>query len=321
MGPDRLLASPRLTVAGFAALGAGVCAALAWPALAAWLIAAPLAVLALNLSAALWVFPRLRRGGLGLFHWCLLTCLLLVAWGRLTHFDGHVYIADGQEFDPAAVETDSRGPWHGDGLRRLAFLQGPYTVTYAPGVHRRHTNSRVELPGEGQWREVGDDTPLVLDGYRFYTTANKGFAPVLTWTAAGAAPVTGAIMLPSYPANEGQQVHHWKAPGGAAWSLALRTRPLDEANAWTLAPATMTDSVLVAELAGQRHELRPGQEVATAAGVLRYELLAGWMGYRIFYDPTLVPLLCMALLGVAGLAWHLWQRVERLEPALPGAPA
>lgn len=320
MRPDHLLASTRLTSAACVALGVAVAAALAWPEASAWLITTPLAVLALNLAAALRVFPRLRRGGLGLFHFCLLACLLLVAWGRLTHFDGHVHIADGQEFDPAAVEVDSRGPWHGDGLQRLAFLQGPFTVTYAPGVQRKHTTSQVELRGEQQWREIGDDTPLVLEGYRFYTTPNKGFAPVLTWTAAGAAPVTGVVMLPSYPVNDWQQVHHWTAPGGAVWSLALRTKPIDEVNAWTLAPAT-TNSVLVAEIAGQRHELRPGDEVRTAAGVLRYDSLAGWMGYRIFYDPTLIPLLWISLLGVGGLAWHLWKRVERLAPALQGVAA
>ena len=115
-------------------------------------------------------------------------------------------------------------------------------------------------------------------------------------------------------------MHHWTAPGGAAWSFALRTRPVDEAKAWTLAPAT-TDSVLVAQIGEQRHELRPGEEVRTAAGVLRYDFLAGWMGYRIFHDPTLMPLLWISLLGVAGLAWHLWQRVERLAPGLRGAPA
>jgi cytochrome c biogenesis protein len=297
-----------------------VVAAQIWPQASAGLIAAPLAVLALNLACALWVFPRLRRGGLGLFHFSLLACLLLVAGGRLTHFDGHVYIADGQEFDPAAVEIDSRGPWHGDGIRRLAFLQGSFTVTYAPGVKRKHTNSQVALPGEPQWRAVNDDTPLVLGGYRFYVTPNKGFAPLLTWSAAGAAPVTGAVMLPSYPVNDWQQVHHWTAPGGAVWNLALRTRPLDEVNAWTLAPAT-TASVLVAESAGQRHELRPGEEVRTATGVLRYESLAGWMGYRIFYDPTLFPLLGISLLGVAGLAWHLWLRMGRPAPVPQGAAA
>ena len=86
-------------------------------------------------------------------------------------------------------------------------------------------------------------------------------------------------------------------------------------------PATTPDSVLVAELDGRRHELLPGAEVRTAAGVLRYDGLAGWMGYRIFHDPTIMPLLFLSLLGVAGLAWHLWKRSSRLAPALQASAA
>ena len=321
MAPERLLGSPRLTVAGCVALGAAVAAAQAWPEHADWLIAAPLAMLASNLAAALWVVPRLRRGGLGLFHCCLLACILLLAWGRLTHFDGHVYLVDGQEFDPAAVETHARGPWHGDALQRVAFRQGPFSVSYAPGVKRRHTTSLVALPGERQWSAIGDDTPLLLEGYRIYTTSNKGYAPILTWTPDGGTPVTGAVMLPSFPLNDWQQVHKWTAPGGGEWNFALRVPEVDETRAWTLSPATTTESVLVAEIQDQRHELRPGEQVRAGAGVLRYDWVSGWMGYRIFHDPTIMPLLFISLLGVTGLAWHLWKRTGALAPALHTATA
>lgn len=309
------LASPRLTIAGFALLGAGVFAAQSLAGASVWLIAAPLVLLALNLAAALWLLPRLRRGGLGLFHFCLLGFLLLVAFGRLTHFDGHLSIVDGQEFDPAAVEIDSKGPWHGDGLRRLAFRQGPWTVGYATGVRREKTHSNVALPGEAgeHWETVGDDTPLALDGYRFYTTHNKGFAPILTWIRPGQEPITGAVMLPSYPANDWQQVQRWTAPGGEHWQFALRTPPVVDQAPWRL-EAGQTPSVLIAEAGGRRFELRPGEQVQTAAGTLRYEWLAGWMGYRIFYDPTLIPLFALSLIGVAGLAWHLWGHRARLLP-------
>jgi hypothetical protein len=64
----------------------------------------------------------------------------------------------------------------------------------------------------------------------------------------------------------------------------------------------------VVELQGQRFELRPGDEARIGAGTLRYERLLGWMGYRIHHDPMLVPLFWLALLGIAGLAWHLWPR-------------
>jgi hypothetical protein len=308
MRPDRLLASPRLTIAGFILLAAGVLASQWLVSASVWLIAGPLFLLALNLSAALWQLPRLRHRGLGVFHFCLLGCLLLLAVGRLTHFDGRLPVVDGQEFDPAAVETVARGPWHADGYLHLAFKQGPFTVNYAPGVRRERTTSLVALGQEGalRWQEIGDDTPLKLDGYRFYTTSNKGFAPILTWSRPGQTPVTGAVMLPSYPANDWQQAHKWAAPRGPEWQFWLRPAlAVDETIPWTLDPRR-TDSVLIAEANGQRFELRPGEEARTESGALRYEWLAGWMGYRIFYDPTLLPLLVLSVLGVLGMAQHLW---------------
>lgn len=317
-----LLASTRLSVAGFLLLAAGVATA-QWHADAAvWLITAPLLLLAANLAAALVRSPRLRRGGLGLFHVCLLAFLLLAAWGRLTHLDAHLNIAGGQDYEAEAVEVDAAGPWHGDGLRRIAFRQGPFTVRYAPGVKREHTTSLVAAGSEpgAPWQAIGDDTPLKIDGYRFYTTSNKGYAPVLTWTPAGGAPITGAVMLPSYPVNDWQQLHDWQAPGGRHWKFWLRVDDVPAETAWTLDPAH-TASVLVAESDGQRFELKPGEQAQTVQGTLRYEWLSGWMGYRIFYDPTLLPLLGVALLGVAGLAWHLWARLLQPLPASGALPA
>ncbi len=305
--PLTLLAAPRLTVAGFVVL-----AVLA--ATAQWLVALPLVLLAGNLAAALWVSPRLRRGGLGVFHVCLLACMLLVAWGRLTHFDGRLTIVEGQEFDIEAVSTESRGPWHGDGLRDLRFRQGPFTVNYAPGVRREHTRSAVHLP-DGRVEVVGDGTALIAAGYRFYTTHNKGFAPVLTWTPDGGVPVTGAVMLPSYPMNDWQQVQKW-----GAWHFSLRLQPVAEGVAWTLDPA-QSQAVLVAEAAGRHFELKAGESARIPGGTLRYEWLTGWMGYRIFHDPTLVPLLALSVLGVLGLAWHLWARGLRWPSAKEGVPA
>jgi hypothetical protein len=303
---SRAAASPRVTFAGFAFLAVAVAANLVVPNPVAWSVAGALVTLAINLAASLHQVPRLRRGGLGVFHFSLLACLLLLAIGRLMHFDGRMAIVDGQQFDPRAVETTSRGPWHGDTYRELRFEQGWFSVAYAPGVRRERTTSMIAVPGGAEpWQAVGDDTPLKLDGYRFYTTHNKGFAPVLTWSSRGQAPVTGAVMLPSYPMNDWQQVHRWESPGGPEWRFWLRVPAVDETGPWSLEPRR-TNAVLIAEAGGHRFELHPGEEARTQAGTLRYEWLAGWMGYRIFYDPTLIPLLLLAVLGVMGLAQHLW---------------
>jgi hypothetical protein len=163
------LSSPALTIAGFALLAlvllAGV-APEAWPAAPVVLC---LAVLALNLAAAMATRPRLRRGGLGLFHLALLVLLLLAGWGRLTHLDGRIEIGEGAAFDPAQISARRTGRWHADRLGAVHFTQGRIQVDYAPGLKRGHTRSEAVLP-EGTVQVVGDDTPLVLEGYRFYTT-------------------------------------------------------------------------------------------------------------------------------------------------------
>lgn len=317
----RQLASTRLTMAGFGLLGAGTLASYNLPHAPAAFMVAPLALLALNLAAAIVLRPSLRTGGLGVFHVALLACLLLVGWGRLTHMDGRVEVTEGVPLDPSQVEVTGAGPWNDQGWRQAEFLQGAWQVDYAPGLRRGHTRSEVWLPGEATPRVVGDDTPLVLGGYRFYTTPNKGFAPVIGWQPDGAEAVLGALHMPSYPANDWNQQHAWTAPDGQELKFWLRiAQAVPERAAWTLAARTVP-AVLVVETGGQRHELRPGDAVRLPGATLRYERLAGWMGYRIFFDPTLMPLLALALAGIAGLAWHLWGRAARLLPLAEEAAA
>lgn len=318
----RTLASNRLMMAGFALLAVGTIASSQLAGVPAGAIVAPLALLALNLLAAIAVRPALRRGGLGVFHVCLLALMFLAGWGRLVHFDAWVEVTEGTLLDPAQVGVIAAGPWHGDAWRRLAFQQGLWEVDYAPRVWRTHTRSQVWLPGERTPLVVGDDTPLVLDGYRFYTTSNKGFAPVISWRPAGAESLTGVLHMPSYPALEWKQEQRWKVPDGRELRFWLRVGArVPQDAAWTLAPRS-TPAVLVASLDGARHELRPGEAVQLPGASLRFERLNGWMGYRIFYDPTLIPMLLVALAGVAGLARHLWQRTGALAPAAAeGVPA
>ena len=311
----RRLAGTRLMLAGCAWLGgalafAGPLESMAWP-----VITAPLLFLGVNLAAAIATSRALRRGGLAVFHVALLALMIVAGVGRLLHLDARVEITQGGAFDPAQLDVHGRGPLHPDGLARIAFVQGPYTTEYAPGVKRGHTRSEITLAANasqpGSTRVVGDDDPLDIDGYLFYTTHNKGFAPIVTWTAHGAAPQTGALHMPSYPLFEHRQQLDWTPPGGTPLRIWLVTQtPLDGAAAWTLDPAH-TASRLVVHADGQRSELAPGEEVRLAQGVLRYERLAGWMGYRVFYDPTLRWLLVLAATAAIGLAWHLAARLGR----------
>jgi cytochrome c biogenesis protein len=318
------LASTRLTLAALAALFAVLAVQVTAIELSAGPLITLLALLAVNLAAALVVHPRLRRErALLVFHLALLALLALAAIGRLTFFDGHVEVLEGAAFDPDAVVVDGAGPLHRNRLRAVRFVQGPFEVDYAPGVRRSFTRNRVVAfdGGAPQERLIGDDVPLVAAGYRFYTTHNKGRAVVLTFTAPGRPPLTGALHFPSYPLFDWKQDAAWSAPDRTALKLWLHADDWRERDAaWTLR-STPEGATLVVEATGARHELRVGESLALAGGTLRFDSVRGWMGYRIFFDPTLPWLLGAASIAALALAWFYFARGSRCRAPACAAEA
>ncbi len=311
------LASTRLTLLGMVGLAIGAGLSYDNPEhVSVWALAAPLAFLALNLFAAILTQPGInRRPGLLLFHLGLLAICVLAAVGRLSLFEGRVEMTEGSAFDHREVIDVKQGPWHRYRLDRITFIQGPYTVSYAPGLKRGPTRSHVLVPdGKGGWREevVGDDTPLILDGYRFYTSFNKGFGVIVSWIPEAGEAVTGTIHMPSYPLFDYKQSNDWITPAGQELKLWLRLDTgIDEEAAWTL-DGRNASGVLVVNDGEWRVELAPGEQVVLPGGALRYDSLTTWMGYKIFYDPTLRWLFYAAMAAVLGLSWHYWRKFERM---------
>jgi cytochrome c biogenesis protein len=274
-------------------------------------LGAALALLCLNLFAALVVHPAFRsRLPLLVAHLALLALVVLVAVGRLTAMDGRFELTQGASFDGTLLES-SAGPWHRDGLARLAFVHEGFDIDYAPGRRRGATRNRVRWLGEDgtpQEAIIGDHRPLVLDGYRIYTSPNKGFAPLISWRPHQGAAITGAVHLPSYPMHELRQSREWLLPDGrAVWVMLQFNQNLidpDTVSAFRLPQ----EHRLVVRLGGARAELLPGGTVALDGGTLVYEGLRTWMGYRVSYDPTLPWLLASSLLATLALAWHYAQR-------------
>jgi len=282
----------------------------------AWLFVGPSIVLllAVNLISAIISNPRInRRGGLLVFHLGLLSIVVLAAIGRLTHMDGRVEIIAGAEFSPELVTDVHSGPLHSGALADVKFVQGPFTVEYRAQMMRGLTHSQVALPdNEGGWREavVGDDRPLLIEGYRFYTTFNKGFAPILSWTSHdGRVSETGAVHMPSYPLFDFKQSNSWTPQGGDEIKFWLQLETgLTAEEAWVLDGRRATGT-LVVNVSDERTELLPGQSVKMASGTLRYERLTTWMGYKLFYDPTLQWMFLAAFITIAGLSAHLWRKL------------
>ncbi|WP_227816814.1 cytochrome c biogenesis protein ResB [Nitrogeniibacter aestuarii] len=307
-----LLASLRLTLGLLLLLLAGTVLAYTVEAARVWGIVVPLVALAVNLMAAIAVNTRFRRQtALLAFHLSLLALIALVAIGRLTALGGHTELTVGGEFDGRLVETRA-GPWHHGALADVRFTNMGFEIDYAPGLRRGQTRNRVQWTDrDGHRREaqIGDQTPLTLEGYRFYTSFNKGFAPLLAWRLDARPWVHGAVHLPAYPLHADAQMQDW-VPPGADRPIHLRL-VLEEA----VIDATREDGFrlpesprLVVRDGNQRHELRPGEVAVLASGQLRFDGLTSWMGYTVFYDWTLPWLGAAAVVAIFSLGFHFWRK-------------
>ena len=281
------------------------------PGIATWALVGPLLAFAVNLAAAVVTNPVFRRQTfLLVFHLALIAVILLAATGRLTYLKGQLELADGEVFDGQLTQEES-GPWHPRHLDALRFSNEGFTVEYAKGVRRGSTRNRVawtDANGQVHSEVIGDQDALILAGYRFYTSFNKGFAPAFVWyPATGAPPVMGTVHLPAYPLHEYKQSLEWLPPGSKTplWvMLQFDEVILDpERPSEFRLPSTHKMVVRAGE---QRQELKPGEIMRLADGVLVYDGLRSWMGYTVFYDFTLPWLLAAGVLAVLSLGAHFW---------------
>ena len=322
------LGSPRLTLVLLPLLAVAVIA-VAWEAgPPSATLAAPLGALAANLAGAIATRAAFRRQpALLAFHLALLAVVVIAAAGRLTYLKGTVELSEGEEF-AGALHSEERGPLHMGALERAAFVNLGFTVDYEPGVKRARTANRVgfrDADGNSRDTVIGDDAPLKIAGYRFYTTSNKGFAPDLVWTPRAGASQRGTIHMPSFPAALERQQLAWSPPGSTVvldTRLDIEERVVDIEGRWQLqAPAR---HVLVVQAGSERATLRPGESHRFAEGTLHYVGLRLWMGYAVSHDWTIPWMLASALLAAAALAWHYVERFRQQSwraPAAEGARA
>lgn len=260
-----------------------------------------------NLVAALATHPAFRRAtALTVFHLCLLAVAVLAALGQVSRLRGSVEVTEGEDFHRSRGDFEA-GALHWDRLDDVTFRNEGFTIQYAPGLKRGATRNRVswlEEGGRGE-AEIGDQAPLVVDGYRFYTTFNKGFAPVFAWhPAGGGVPHEGILHFPSFPLNRDHQQGTLEVAGAGKLDAALiiEEELLDPAVAGEFRKPER-HKVRVA-LAGATAELRPGDALETPGGRLVYMGLRTWMGYQVFADWTLPWLVAAACGAVGSLLAH-----------------
>lgn len=311
----RKLGSLKLTVLILVALGIGVLLTYRVVVETIWPVVVPLGLCAVNLMAAIATRPIFRRQLplLG-FHLALLLIIILAGIGRLTYLKGQVELVEGQEFDGTLTKQVS-GPWHRNNYAQLHFVNEGYTIDYETGVRRGLTQNKVRYLNENglaQVATIGDTVPLILNGYRFYTSFNKGFAPVFLWHSSltpGTQPVLGSVNLPAYPIHEYRQALEWVLPGTdiTAWTMLQ----FDEV---ILDPEKPSEFRLPAKykvivrIGDERRELQPGDAIDLPQGRLVFDGLRSWMGYTVFYDWTLHWLLAACVLAVLSMSWHFWRK-------------
>ncbi len=304
----RRLASAKLAFAGMSALVLAVLYSYFNQSASLYIIALPLMLLALNLLAAIVFNTRIRgNAGLLLFHIALLAIAVLSALTQLTHMQGRIEIASGQFFEANNMVITRQGPLHStDSMESIIFRQGGFEIDYAAGLRRGETRSSVIT--DDSHKTVGDNVPLVVDGYRFYTTSNKGYAAVIAWQDRDSLQY-GVINFPSFPLYSWKQENSWLAPDGS--QLHFKFMPatqVDEGGNWRFSSEQLTGELMIRLEDGTETVLLQGESIRIGKHRLTFETMTTWMGYSIFYNPWLNAFLVFAMLGVVGLGLHYYQR-------------
>jgi hypothetical protein len=310
----KMLASPRLTVAFFLLMAAAALGAAHNPEYITAIVLTPLILLLLNLSAAIVSNARFRADlPLLLFHLALLAFLALLLTARLCYFDGGVKLRAGSLFNGEYLSAQ-QGLLHGDGAQRLKFANDGMTEHAKPGGFPTTFNRLRwwDSTGKPHLSEIGNDRPLVLNGYRIYASNLRGFEPIFRWQPKVGEEEMGTVQLPytfsgDFPAGSSVTL-----PGGSdAWAQLLSEESIDFQGTRDDLGAKALKHHLVLRVQGNRYELQPGKAVDLPGGRLTYVELGTWMGYRVTFDPTPPWLAASVFLCVVSLIWfyaRLWRR-------------
>ena len=311
----KLLSSLRVTLVGLVWMGLGLVADQNHWVAGVWAITPPLSLLVLNLAVAMFVDRRFHRQPmLFAFHLCLLLIAGLAGYGQMVTHEYRLLLAESQSFESGMLVTVRGGPVEPPALAEGFMRQGNVEVDYTPGLRRGVTRSEVWL-ADGRRVVIGDDIPLLLDGYRFYTTSNKGFAVMFTWLPDSGDPVVGSMLFPSFPASELMQGLGWRTPAGEAIKLTLHVPPSFYGERWTLMAGHASGAEVTVSVGERTELLQPASALTLRGGRLRYEHVGMWMGYKVRYDPTLPWLFSVAVLAVVFMALHFASRLQQSAPA------
>lgn len=310
------LASPKIAVAVFVLIGLAAFIISHTGTDATPVILLPLGLLIINLGAAILVNPRFRTDlPLLLFHLALLALVSCFTIGRLTYLEGRAFLPQGELFS-GEFETRRNGPLHGDGFRSLRFMNAELAEQYPKAGDYRHTYNGVvwiDDAGRPQMAEIGDDKPLLLNGYRIFTSSNRGVSPILAWYPRNGAPAEkGTVLLRYALGNVFENAVSWKLPDGSEVWLGLEAALSNVSHSQgerVNMGVKAFEHQLIFRVGNDRYSLKPGDSIDLPGGRLHYEKLIPWMGYRVAYDRTLPWIVGAIGLAIVSLIWFYVRQV------------
>jgi hypothetical protein len=273
-------------------------------------LVAPFSLLSINLSAAIFTNRTFRRQlPLLTFHLALLAMIILATLGRLTYLRATTELVTGGGGE-LGLERIEAGRWHRGAMDSLQFENLGFSIYYKLGPRRDKTVNLVrwrDEQGISQTKEIGDQVPLILHGYRIYTSSNKGFSALFRWEPFRGEVQLGSVNFPSYPADKDRQSATWRLGADEVKTSLNIHQKLIDPDADSEFEVPLNHSVTV-DLAWRIATIAPGETLLLPTGRLIYVGLTTWMGYNIFYDWTMPWLLAACTLAVLALGWHFWTK-------------
>ena len=240
------------------------------------------------------------------FHLALVVLVILAGVGQLTYLKGRLELTEGIVFQGDLLELDE-GFLHRNSLDEIKFQNLGFEVDYKPGLKRNRTNNTIawtDSNGQDYVSVIGDQHPLVIDGYRFYTSFNKGYSLLFTWQDAQGSSL-GSVHLPSFPAREFEQAQFWNLPGSdfKIWTQLVphqKIVKLDQAFEF----GGLLDHHVIVRMNDTRMEMLPGASRRIGDGQLVYHGVRQWMGYNVYYDSTRSWMIAACLVAIFSMALH-----------------
>ena len=304
-----------------------------------------------------------REAGNLVFHVCLLLALVLVAVGKLNSYQGSIVAVEGTGFcnRPISYDTFHSGRLVNNGALANFCIDNldSFTASYRPDGTAQQFRAAVTystgLDGAPRHDVITVNHPLRTQGDRVYLI-NHGFAPTVTVTRPGKAPITDTeAFLPEDELYTSEGAFSFAgadtAPGtdlglsavfaptpliqhGIVSSVApIAQHPVLAVLAYTgtLNPTGQPQSVYSlnadAIASGKlkrvgAQNLSVGQSLKLPDGTtVRFDGYRQWASLQVSHDPTQLLLLIAAVLMVFGLLGSLAVRRRRLWLRITPAPA